>query len=240
MGRYTHDLSLTREQGGLFFNLAIPNLATTDTNVPGQVLAVGLTSTFGANVVNEVSFNMSSNDITTNLLGRFTRDNVSIPNNELFPENNSNLPPSIVIANLPNPASTTAVTFGAGQLFNIHYKNFNPRDNLTWVKGAHTFKFGGDMSWERKNENAANEAQGRFTFSGLQTRRAGVQSGIGLADFLLGRASAFSESEFDITNHLRFGRTEFYAQDTWKARPNLQLDLGVRYQYFRMPTDKLD
>jgi hypothetical protein len=240
MGRYTHDLSLTREQGGLFFNLAIPNLATTDTNVPGQVLAVGLTSTFGSNVVNEVSFNMSSNDITTNLLGRFTRDNVNIPNNELFPENNSNLPPSIVIANLPTASSATAVTFGAGQLFSIHYKNFNPRDNLTWVRGPHTYKFGGDISWERKNENAAIESQGRFTFSGLQTRRAGVQSGIGLADFLLGRASAFSESEFDVTNHLRFGRTEFYAQDTWKARPNFQIDYGVRYQYFRQPVDVKD
>jgi hypothetical protein len=240
MGRYTHDLSLTREQGGLFFNLAIPNLATTDTSVPGQVLAISLTSSFGSNIVNEVSFNMSSNDITTELVGRYTRANVNIPNNELFPQNNSDLPPSIVIANLPNPASTTAVTFGAGQLFDIHYKNFNPRDNLTWVTGAHTLKFGADLSWERKNENAANEAQGRFTFSGLQTRRAGVQSGIGLADFLLGRASAFSESEFDVTNHLRFGRTEFYAQDTWKVTPNFQLDYGMRYQYFRLPVDTED
>ena len=232
MGRYTHDLSQTREQGGLFFGVTVPGIATTDTNVPGQILAVSLTSSFGTNVVNEVSFNMSGNDITTDLVGQWTRANVNIPNNELFPQNISDLPPTVVITGFP--------TLGAGQLFDISYRNFNPKDNLTWVKGAHTMKFGADISWERKDENAANESQGRFSFTGLQTRRTGVQSGIALADFLLGRASTYGEAERDVTNHLRFGRSEFYAQDTWKARPNLQLDYGLRYQLFRLPTDTED
>ena len=228
MGRYTHDLSQTREQGGLFLGITVPNIATTDTNVPGQVLALTLTSTFGAKVVNEFTFGWSGNDITTQLVGQYTKANVKIPNAELFPENNSDLPPTVTISGLP--------TLAAGQLFDIHYRNLNPRDNLTWVNGSHTFKFGGDLSWEKKNENAANETQGRFGFTGLQTR-SGSNSGIALADFLLGRASTYSESERDVTEHLRWGRTEFYGQDTWKVRPNLQLDLGMRYQYFRMPVD---
>jgi outer membrane receptor protein involved in Fe transport len=236
MGRYTHDLSQTREQGGLFNPLGVapvmPNIATTDTNVPGQVFSANLTSTFGANMVNELSFNYSSNHISTTLIGQWTRQNVNIPNNELFPQNNSDLPPFIAITGFP--------TLGANQLIDIEYTNFNPRDNFTWVKGAHTFKFGADLSWEAKNENAANNTQSTFSFTGLQTRRTGVQSGIGLADFLLSRASAYTESEFDVTNHLRFGRTEFYAQDTWKVRPNLQLDYGLRYQYYRMPVDTED
>ncbi|MBI3650324.1 MAG: TonB-dependent receptor [Acidobacteria bacterium] len=231
-GRYTHDLSQTREQGGLFFGVAIPNIATTDTNVPGQVLAVSLTSTFSANIVNEITFSWSGNDITTNLIGRWNRQNVNIPNNELFPQNNSALPPTIAITGFP--------VLGASQLFDIHYRNVNPKWNLAVLNGAHTYKFGADLSWEKKDENAANEAQGRFSFTGLQTRKTGVTSGVGLADFLLGRASAYSETEFDVTNHLRFGRTEFYAQDTWKAKPNLQLDYGVRYQLFRLPKDTKD
>ncbi|MCI0489182.1 MAG: carboxypeptidase regulatory-like domain-containing protein [Blastocatellia bacterium] len=226
-GRYTHDLSQTREQGGLFFGVSVPNIATTDTSVPGHVLATTLTSTFGPDIVNEVSFNFSGNRITTDLLGQWTRDNVSIANNELFPENNAGRPPTI---------NTGLGVLGAGQGFVIEYNNFNPKWNLTWIKGAHTLKFGADISWEQKNENASNETQGRFTFSGLQTR-SGAGTGIAFADFLLGRASSYSESEIDITNHLRFGRTEFYAQDTWKARPNLQVDYGVRYYLFRMPKD---
>jgi hypothetical protein len=236
MVRYTYDLSQTRELGGLFFTVPIPNIATTTTNVPGQVLAVSLTSSFGPNIVNEASFNFSGNSITTDLIGQYTKANVPVTAAELFPGNISEVPPTIVIPGIGNLATNPPV-LGANQLFVIKYKNFNPKDNFTWVRGAHTIKFGGEVSFEQKNENAANETQGRFTFSGLQTRTAGIASGIGLADFLLGRASAYTEAERDVTNHLRFGRTEFYVQDTWKVRPNLQLDYGLRYHLFRQPYD---
>lgn len=226
-GRYTHDLSQTREQGGLFFGASLPNLATTQTAVPGQVLAITLTSSFGANMVNEVSFNYSSNAITTDLVGKWSRGSVNIPNVQVFPENNSNLPPTLVIG---------ALTIGAGQLYKIRYNNYNPKDNFTLVHGAHTFKFGGDISWEQKNENAANGTQGTFTFNGVQTR-SGATGGIGFADFLLARATVYSEAERDVTENLRFGRTEFYAQDTWKIKPNFQLDYGLRYSYYRQSQD---
>ncbi len=231
-GRYTHDLSQTLEQGGLFLGIAIPGIATTTTDVPGQVLSIALLSSLGSNVVNEFTFSWSGNDINTDLVGQYRKQNVNIPNSELFPQNNSQLPPTIAITGLP--------TLGANQLIGIRYRNVNPKWNLTMLSGAHTFKFGADLSWEKKDENAANNTQGTFSFTGLQTRRTGVTSGVGLADLLLGRASAYSESEVDVTNHLRFGRTEFYAQDTWKVKPNFQLDLGVRYQLFRLPTDVND
>src|SRR6185436_5552102 len=60
-GRYTRDLSQTREFGGLFFGLTIPDVGTTDTVVPGDVLAISLTSSFGATIVNEFSFTFSGN-----------------------------------------------------------------------------------------------------------------------------------------------------------------------------------
>ena len=202
------------------------------------MLAISLTSSFGSNIVNDVSFNFSSNAITTNLVGQWTRGSVNIPNAELFAENNSNLPPTLSISGLCS-GSPASCTLGAGQLYNIHYNNYNPKENLTIVHGAHTFKFGGDISWEQKNENAANGTQGTFTFNGVQTR-SGSTGGIGFADFLLGRASAYSEPQRDVTEHLRFGRSEFYGQDTWKIRPNFQLDYGLRYYLFRQPTDVND
>ncbi|HLL72856.1 MAG TPA: carboxypeptidase regulatory-like domain-containing protein [Pyrinomonadaceae bacterium] len=235
-GRYTRDLSETREVGGLFFNNTYPNIATTDTTVPGDVLAISLTSSFGPNIVNEATFTFSGNKITTDLVGSYTGDKVSLRNRELFTENNSQLPPTVNITGFRSPA--TAPTFGAGQLYNIRYKNINPKNNLTVIHGAHTFKFGGEVSFEQKNENASNPTQGAFDFTGLQTRSTSTTSGIGFADFLLGRASAYSEPERDVTVNLRFGRTEFYAQDTWKIRPNFQLDYGLRYYRFRQAYDK--
>ena len=101
MGRYTHDLSQTLDQGGLFNPLGtapvLPNIATTRTNVPGQILSISLTSTFGPTIVNEASFNFSSNLISDGLIGQYTQANVNVPNAELFPENNSQLPPFLAI-----------------------------------------------------------------------------------------------------------------------------------------------
>jgi outer membrane receptor protein involved in Fe transport len=227
-GRYTRDLSETRELGGLFFGATIPNVATTNTNVPGDVLAISLTSTFGPTVVNEATFSFSGNKITTQLVGRYNGTDVTVPNKELFPENNSKLPPVINVTGQP--------TIGSGQLFKIKYRNWNPKDNVTVVHGSHTFKFGGDVSFESKDENAANSTQGTYGFTGAITR-VPSGSGIGFADFLLGLAASYSEPERDVTEHLRFGRTEFYAQDTWKVRPNIQLDLGIRYYRYRQPSD---
>ena len=233
-GRYTRDLSDTREFGGLFFNEPFPDVATTDTTVPGDVLAISLTSSFGPRIVNEAVFTFSGNKITTDLLGGYN-GSVSVPNSELFPENNSKLPPVIDITGV---ASTTVPTIGSGQLFDVKYRNWNPKDNLTIIFGQHTVKMGFDISWESKDENAASLTQGRYGFTGLMTRVSSVTSGIGLADFLLGRAASYSEPERDVTEHLRFGRTEFYGQDTWKIKPNLQLDYGLRYYRYRQPIDK--
>ncbi|HXG83725.1 MAG TPA: hypothetical protein VNI84_06825, partial [Pyrinomonadaceae bacterium] len=88
-----------------------------------------------------------------------------------------------------------------------------------------------------------------FNFSPLQTQAAVVAqtatpttvsvtgTGDSFASFLLGRANSYSEAQFDPRVRFRFGRTEFFVQDTWKVRPNLTLDFGVRYQYFRPVKD---
>ncbi|HEX7176682.1 MAG TPA: carboxypeptidase regulatory-like domain-containing protein [Pyrinomonadaceae bacterium] len=229
-GRYTHDLSATRELGGLFFGATIPDIATTNTNVPGEVLAIGLTSTFGPNIVNEATFTFSGNKITSDLIGRYNSD-LSVPHNEIFEQNNSGLPPIINITGQP--------TIGSGQLFDVKYRNWNPKNNVTMIRGSHTFKFGGEVSFESKDENAASNTQGTYGFTGITTR-VGNNAGIGLADFLLGRAASYAEPERDVIEHLRFGRTEFYFQDTWKVRPNFQLDYGIRYYRFRQPYDTED
>jgi len=69
-GRYSHDNSFTEEPGGLFNNLVIPNVGTTQTNVPGQVAAAVLRSTHGSSRLNEAQFQFSSNTISdANLAG---------------------------------------------------------------------------------------------------------------------------------------------------------------------------
>lgn len=237
-GRYTHDLNLTTEPGGLFANTNLPNLTTTDTRIPGMTLAISLTDVLSPTLVNEATYNFSSNLIGSQVVGRSRQSDfpgtASIVS--VFPENNAGVIPQI--------SFTSAIAnINSLQGFNIVYKNQVVRDVVTWVKGNHTLKFGGEMSWEKKDENANNITQGLFAFAGTRSRGTSggislTQTGIALADFLLGRADSYSEDQFDVTVNLRFGRREVFAQDTWRIRPNLTLDYGVRYQYFVPVTDE--
>ena len=237
-GRYTHDLNLTQEPGGLFAVNNVPNFGTTDTRIPGQTLAISLTSIVSPTFVNEATYNFSSNLIGSQVVGRSFRSDYpgtdSIP--EIFPENNAGVVPQISFTSAHSNLTSL-------QGFNIVYKNQVVRDVATWSRGNHTFKFGGEISWEKKDENANNLTQGLFAFAGTRSRGTSgavslTQTGLAFADFMLGRADSYSEDERDVTVKLRFGRREVFVQDTWKMRPNLTLDFGVRYQFFVPVTDK--
>jgi len=233
VGRYTHDFSKTVEPGGLFFGVAVPDVAATQTEVPGNVFATELRTTLGQGL-NEFRYQLSGNKIsTTDLEANVnTRSAVGVNIPELFPENNANRIPTIVLA------GGALSTIGAGQGFNIEYWNHTFSDNYTHQRGNHTFKGGILMAFEQKNEGASNETQGRFTF-GVGGDRTAFQNFLtGNRDGLCGNPCTYSESEIDITNNLRFNRYEMFVQDTWRIRPNITLDYGLRYAVYPQIIDK--
>ncbi len=236
-GRYTQDTSNTQESFGLFGAFTFPNISTTDTKVPGRVFAVSYTGIFSNSLVNEFTYNYSTNTISSQLVGRGRRSDYAGASGiaEFFPENPNNSLPGI---------STRFTAINSTQGYSIEYGNSTFRDVLTYTRGNHIFKFGGEITKEFKNENlGGNSAAGTFGFSAAQSGGSvgtGFITGTGdsFASFLLGRANSYSEAERDPRVHFRFGRNEFFAQDTWKVRPNITLDFGVRYQYFRPVTDR--
>jgi hypothetical protein len=233
-GRYTHDLSETRELGGLFYNTPVPGVAGTDTTIPGQVAAFGLRSIIGSNRLNELNYHFSSNNISTQPADGVTNTKaafgVTIP--EVFPENAGGLIPFVEIAGLSN--------IGANQLFRIQYINHSITDNFSWQRGTHAFKMGGLATFEQKNENAASRSQGTFGYVGTTGGPTAFQS------FLRGNANGacaactYTEAERDIDLNLRFNRFEFYAQDTWRPTARLTVDYGLRYSLYPPITDKLN
>jgi hypothetical protein len=231
-GRYTHDLSETLELGGLFFNTPIPGVAGTDTRIPGQVAAFGLRSTIGSNKLNEINYHFSSNNIqTTPAEGvRNTKTEFGLTTTEVFPENNNNLIPIVDVTGLS--------LLGANQLYRIQYLNHTFTDNLSWQRGTHSFKFGGLASFEQKNENAASASQGRFGFVATTGGPTAFQSFLRGNNGLACAACSYTEAERDIDLNLRFNRFEFYAQDTWRPRPDLTIDYGLRYSLYPPITDK--
>ena len=231
MGRYTNDLSKTVEVGGLFFGTAVPNVATTQTRVPGQVAVLQATTSLNAVTVNEFTFQFSGNQIgTTNPDGtRNKRADYGLNVPEIFPSNPGTIIPTVAITGL--------TSIGSAQLYNIQYKNFTLADNLSAVRGNHSIKTGAVVTFESKNENANNVTQGSYSFTAGGGRTAFQNFLTGNSGGLCGAACAYSEAETDVVNHLRFNRYEAYIQDSWRIRPRVTLDLGVRYSLYPSPTD---
>jgi hypothetical protein len=233
VGRYTHDLSETVEPGGLFQSQTafLPHVLATNTATPGQVLAIEARRNWGA-ALNEFKYQFSSNRIRTsdNPGNRNLRSDLAVSIPELFPENAFGRVPGVAISGLQGIATI--------QRTNIEYNNHALADNLTWQRGDHAFKFGVLTAFEQKNENANNPTQGNFAFVAGGGRTAFQNFLTGNRDGLCGTGCTYSESQIDVTNHLRFNRYEGYAQDTWRMRSHVTLDYGVRYALYPAITDK--
>ncbi len=234
MARYTHDLSKTTEPGGLFFGTAIPDIATTLTRVPGQVFVSQLTTTINSRMVNEFSFQFSANAIKSEYgdNARNRRDEFGLTIPELFPENRENLVPTVAISGLSS--------IGANQLFDNKYRNFTFTDNLSYQTGNHTLKGGLLVAIEQKDELSTSGTQGSFTFAAGGGRTAFQNFLTGNSGGLCGANCSYTEPEFEVDSQFRWNRYELFLQDSWRAKPGLTLDFGLRYVVYPGVTDQND
>ena len=113
-------------------------------------------------------------------------------------------------------------------------------DSFTWLKGRHTFKFGGDVRWARLNVIQPPSPTGSFTFSNLFTDLPGTaNTGTPLAGFLLGQVQQFSIDlqQDKIRNRAHF--QEYFIQDDWRVADSLTVNAGVRYT-LNSPSTEVD
>jgi hypothetical protein len=126
---------------------------------------------------------------------------------------------------------------------NSIYKEFtwDPSDVVTMMRGKHILHFGGELLAYQNNSTAwGNANAGAFQFSGQYTQQWAVDpntgvaapvSGTGMeyADFLLGYAQQWQASASPEYG-ARLKSPQVFVQDDWKVRPNLTVNLGLRYQ----------
>jgi outer membrane receptor protein involved in Fe transport len=106
---------------------------------------------------------------------------------------------------------------------------FQYDDAVSWQKGRHSFKFGGEFRAAQFNLNILTGSAGQFNFtSGPTSTPADTNSGFGFASFYLGAASNASISIPQI-NGWRAKYLAFYGSDDWKVDDKLTLNLGLRY-----------
>ena len=126
---------------------------------------------------------------------------------------------------------------------NSVYKEFtwDPSDVVTMIRGKHILHFGGELLAYQNNSTAwGNVNAGTFQFSGQYTQQwavdpttgvAGPVAGTGMeyADFLLGYAQQWNAG-VSPEYGARLKSPQIFVQDDWKLRPNLTVNLGLRYQ----------
>jgi len=111
--------------------------------------------------------------------------------------------------------------------------NHNFVDTLSWVKGKHVFRFGGDFTNVNLNKIFPQVFNGELFFTNTPNGNTDFQN------FLLG-APQFSFGGGGVDNHqYRSNNFGVFAQDDWKVRPNLTLNLGLRTEFFGAFHDNL-
>jgi Carboxypeptidase regulatory-like domain/TonB dependent receptor len=134
------------------------------------------------------------------------------------------------------PNVTVGPFYTLGSAINAVYKEtvFDPSDVVTLIRGRHVLHFGGEFLISRADStNWGNIDAGDLAFSGVYTAAGGNATnstdGVAYADFLLGQ-----ENTWGANNTPEYGaRTktpQLFVQDDYKVRPNLTVNLGLRYE----------
>jgi hypothetical protein len=113
-------------------------------------------------------------------------------------------------------------------------------ETLSWIHAKHNLRFGGDYRRVHRNILGGSNSTGSFTFSGKFTENQALDptTGSALADSLLGLPQETTIDSPTSKNYLRDNVWDMYATDDWRARPNLTLNYGLRYEFFAPYTEK--
>jgi hypothetical protein len=101
--------------------------------------------------------------------------------------------------------------------------NYQIVNNLTWIRGNHSFKFGGDFRKIISPQHFVQRERGDYEYETTE-------------DFLLDRLPVFAERNAGGGTYYGDQRILYaFVQDDWRVRPNLTLNMGVNYSYQEIP-----
>ena len=174
-------------------------------------------------LINEFRFGWSALDIASGFpySGASVVQNLGLTGLDLSNAGNSGGFPGF------NFSSGTGFTkIGHGEVGPQHSRTNQYTDNVSWIKGQHTMKFGIDarqVYYNRVNNFGGSDEFGSLKFTG-------AYSGNAFTDLLLGIPA--TNLVYDIGPNIDSNSQHFaaYAQDEWKVRKNLTISVGLRWE----------
>jgi len=223
MGHYLHDAMAKSFYPPLWGDSSYPTVGTAMTN-PSYTAVIKLTQTYSPNLLNETGFFYSGNKITLTPQagsgGSFTMPS-GWTATSFFPLANN------FMSRLPEvqlQGSPLNVTWSPSYFpWRNGYEGFQYKDDLSWTRGRHQFKFGGGWLHSYKNQQLQYNTNGTAVFN------SSAFSGDSYLNFLLGEASNFSQLQYLYGKHWVSNTYSGYALDNWHVRRNLTLNLGIRF-----------
>ncbi len=128
-----------------------------------------------------------------------------------------------------NITGYSSVFVNAGGFY-LADQNFNFADNVSWARGRHVIKAGGEQrTYSRFDARVPNDNFGNFAFNG-------TWSGNAYADFLLGLPYTSTRLNPIVNRKQTSKELGLFITDTFKATPKLTLDIGMRWDRFSPST----
>ena len=181
-----------------------------------KLFSADYTRTFSASLLNELSLNYYRN-------------------NYAAVEPQQNVQPGTFGFNItPQSSSVSLPLIDLQGYFNLGFSPYGPQprtdanlriaDTVTFVRGAHTLKFGASVEQFRVSNPFFGPNNGSYSYDGGGT----YSSGNALADFLLGIPDSYSQASGGFIDALAY-ENYFFAQDSWKATKDFTLNYGAAY-----------
>lgn len=111
-------------------------------------------------------------------------------------------------------------------------RSWNPRVAISWTRGAHFIKFGGEFLHVQTRINDLNATVGRMNFENRFTNLA-------VGDLLLRLPSQLALTSYTIMDQgqdMQF----YFVQDDYRVTPKLTVDMGLRYEYATPPREQAE
>jgi hypothetical protein len=208
---------------------------------PNQTNSIDYVWTISPTKVNEVLLTASKDNvhIPVDQAHFLDRTTVGLNYPYIFPTGKEiqNRIPSVNMSAFSGLSGGPYPSHSAGPIINMS-------DSFTWIKGNHTFKFGGLYEYDGENDNdeinvqacntCTNNQNGQFLFSdnGGKFVRPGytlASTGVAAANAALGLFDSYSEIGPRAYTVFRGSMWEGFGQDSWKVRQNLTITYGLRY-----------
>jgi hypothetical protein len=196
-----------------------------------QLLVLSNTRTFGSTLVNEARIS-----------GTRLNNNLGVPKGGVgttLADQGITAGGQGIVQGLPKYAGVETLYFnsfttGTEPFFVIQINNtIQLSDTVSKVVGNHTIKTGFQYAWYKIKQNPDLVANGTFSFfgSGSQT------TGNGFADFLLGLPDFYSQQSSPAF-YESAANGGIFAQDSWRIRPNVTINYGLRWDYVTQWAEK--